>query len=176
MEDGMDIGLLLVRLVVGTTLAAHGAQKLFGWFGGPGLSGAGAGFEALGFRPGRRHALTAGAVEIAGGLLLAIGLATPLAAAIVASVMIVAAVSAHLPRGFFAQDGGFEYNLVLGVAGLAPAFTGPGALSADAVLGWQVAGGEWGAVALAIAVVGAAGQLAQRRTASPEPAASHARA
>jgi putative oxidoreductase len=115
----MDTGLLLLRLVVGTTLAAHGAQKLFGWFGGPGLAGAGVGFEALGFTPGRRHALIAGVVETGGGLLLAIGLATPLAAAIVASVMIVAAVSAHLPRGFFAQNGGFEYTLVLGASGLA---------------------------------------------------------
>ena len=173
----MDIGLLLLRLVVGTTLAAHGAQKLFGWFGGPGLAGAGTGFESLGFTPGRRHALMAGLVETAGGLALAIGLATPLAAAIVASVMIVAAVSAHLPRGFFAQNGGFEYTLVLGASGLALAFTGPGAISVDALFGWQVAGAQWGAVALAVAVVGAAGQLAQRRPApSPDHASSPARA
>ena len=173
----MDIGLLLLRLVVGTTLAAHGAQKLFGWFGGPGLAGAGAGLESLGFTPGRRHALMAGLVETGGGLLLAIGLATPLAAAIVASVMIVAAVSAHLPRGFFAQNGGFEYTLVLGTSGLVLAFTGPGTISADALLGWQVAGTQWGAAALAIAVIGAAGQLAQRRTApSSAHAASPARA
>ena len=167
----METGLLLLRVVVGATLAAHGAQKLFGWFGGPGLAGAGAGFEALGFTPGRRHALMAGLVETGGGLLLAVGLFTPLAAAIVASVMIVAAVSAHLPRGFFAQNGGFEYTLVLGVAGLTPAFTGPGRLSLDALLGWEVGNAAWGAAALAVAVVGAAGQLLQRRTA---PAASHA--
>ena len=169
----MDIGLLLLRLVVGTTLAAHGAQKLFGWFGGPGLDGAGAGFEGLGFTPGRRHALMAGVVEIGGGLLLAIGLATPLAAAVVASVMLVAAVSAHLPRGFFSQNGGFEYNLVLGVAGLTPAFTGPGRLSLDAVFGWELGNAAWGIAALAVAVVGAAGQLAQRRTApSPDHSSS----
>jgi putative oxidoreductase len=169
-DDNMDFGLLILRVVVGTTLAAHGAQKLFGWFGGPGLAGAGAGFEHLGFTPGRRHALMAGVVEVGGGLLLALGLATPLAAAVVASVMIVAAVSAHLPRGFFAQNGGYEYPLILGVAGLTLAFTGPGAISADAVLGWQVAGARWGALALAVAVIGAAGQLVQRRTA---PAADH---
>jgi putative oxidoreductase len=161
----MDIGLLLLRLVVGTTLAAHGAQKLLGWFGGPGLAAAAAGFEGLGFTPGRRHALTASVVEIGGGLLLALGLATPLAATIVASVMIVAAVSAHLPRGFFSQNGGFEYNLVLGVAGLTPAFTGPGRLSLDALLGWEFGNAAWGGAALAIAVIGAAGQLAQRRAA-----------
>ena len=167
----METGLLLLRVVVGATLAAHGAQKLFGWFGGPGLAGAGVGFEALGFTPGRRHALMAGLVETGGGLLLAAGLFTPLAAAIVASVMIVAAVSAHLPRGFFAQNGGFEYTLVLGVAGLTPAFTGPGRLSLDALFGWELGNAAWGAAALALAVVGAAGQLVQRRTA---PAASHA--
>ena len=172
----MDTGLLLLRLVVGTTLAAHGAQKLFGWFGGPGLAGAGASLESLGFAPGRRHALMAGLVETAGGLLLAIGLATPLAAAIVASVMIVAAVSAHLPRGFFAQNGGFEYTLVLGVAGLTPAFTGPGRASLDAVLGWELGNAAWGAAALALAVVGAAGQLVQRRTAPASHVSSPAQA
>src|SRR3954463_4135527 len=171
----MDLGLLFLRLVIGGTLAAHGAQKLFGWFGGPGLAGAAAGFESLGFTPGRRHALTASVVEIAGGLLLAVGLATPLAAAIVASVMIVAAVSAHLPRGFFAQNGGFEYNLVLGVAGLTPAFTGPGRLSLDAVFGWELGNAAWGVAALAVAIIGAAGQLAQRRSApSPDHASSPA--
>ena len=172
----MDIGLLLLRLVIGTTLAAHGAQKLFGWFGGPGLAGAGAGFEHLGFTPGRRHALMAGLVETGGGLLLAVGLFTPLAAAIVASVMIVAAVSAHLPRGFFAQNGGFEYTLVLGVAGLTPAFTGPGRASLDAVLGWELGNAAWGAAALALAVVGAAGQLVQRRTAPASHVSSPAQA
>jgi len=172
----VDIGLLLLRLVIGTTLAAHGAQKLFGWFGGPGLAGAGAGFEHLGFTPGRRHALMAGLVETGGGLLLAVGLFTPLAAAIVASVMIVAAVSAHLPRGFFAQNGGFEYTLVLGVAGLTPAFTGPGRASLDAALGWELGNAAWGAAALALAVVGAAGQLVQRRTAPASDVSSPAQA
>jgi putative oxidoreductase len=73
----MDTGLLLLRLTLGLTLAAHGAQKLFGWFGGLGLEATGQGLAALGFHPGRRHALVAGLVEMTGGLLLAIGLATP---------------------------------------------------------------------------------------------------
>ena len=169
----MDIGLLLLRLVVGTTLAAHGAQKLLGWFGGPGLAGAAAGFEGLGFTPGRRHALMASVVEIGGGLLLAVGLATPLAAAIVASVMIVAAVSAHLPRGFFSQNGGFEYNLVLGVAAVALAFTGAGALSVDAASGWPLSGPAWGAAAIGLALVGGAVPLAQRQR-QPAPVAAGA--
>src|SRR5258706_10489493 len=127
----MEIGLLLLRLAVGLTLAAHGAQKLFGWFGGPGLNGVGDMFGMLGFQPGRRHALMAGLVELGGGLLLALGLLTPVAAAMVFSVMLVAAVSVHIKQGFFVTSGGYEYTMVLGVVGLAVAFTGPGALSVD---------------------------------------------
>jgi putative oxidoreductase len=161
----MDLGLLLLRSTVGLVLAAHGAQKLFGWFGGPGLDATGQGFAALGFHPGRRHALTAGLVELGGGLLLALGLLTPLAAAIVLSVMLVAAISVHAKQGFFITAGGFEYNLVLGVAGLVLAFTGPGALSLDALGGLTVSGALWGALALLVGGLGAAVQLAQRRTA-----------
>src|SRR5215217_5487363 len=119
----MDIGLLLLRLVIGLTLAAHGAQKLFGWFGGYGLTATGQFMEGLGFHPGRRHALMAGLVEFAGGLLLALGMATPIGAALVASVMVVAAATAHVKNGFFATSGGYEYNLVLGAAAIALAFT-----------------------------------------------------
>jgi putative oxidoreductase len=165
--DDMAIGLLLLRLTVGLTLAAHGAQKLFGWFGGPGLDAAGQGLAGLGFHPGRRHALMAGLVETAGGLLLALGLFTPAAAAIVFSVMIVAAVSAHVRQGFFAHQGGFEYNLVLGVAGLTVAFTGPGTLSLDALIGAPMGGAAWGVAAFAVGVIGSTLQLAQRRPAPP---------
>src|SRR5687768_59577 len=97
----MDLGLFLLRLTVGLTLAAHGAQKLLGWFGGYGVAGTAQWLESVGFYPGRRHAVLAGLVEIGGGLLLAFGAASPLAAAIVASVMVVAAVTAHLKNGFF---------------------------------------------------------------------------
>ena len=128
----MDIGLLLLRLTVGLTLAAHGARKLFGWFGGPGLDAIGQLFVTLGFHPGRRHALIAGLVETGGGLLLALGFLTPAAAAAAFSVMRVAGASVHLNQGFFVTSGGYEYTLVLGVAGLTVAFTGPGSLSLDA--------------------------------------------
>src|SRR5437660_12853981 len=104
----MDIGLLLLRLTTGLTLAAHGAQKLFGWFGGPGLSSTAQFFEVLGFPPGRRHALMAGLVEIGGGPLLALGFVTPFAAAPIVRVMLLAALSVHLKNGFFAQTGGYE--------------------------------------------------------------------
>src|SRR5512135_1192075 len=109
----MEIGLLVLRLVVGLTMAAHGGQKLFGWFGGYGLSGTGGFLESLGFRPGRVHAALAGLAELGGGLLLALGLLTPLGSALVLAVMVVAVGSVHLPKGFFVSDGGAEYNLVI---------------------------------------------------------------
>src|SRR5229473_732774 len=161
----MDIGLLLLRLTVGLTLAAHGTQKLFGWFGGPGLDGTGKALAMLGFQ-GRRHALMAGLVEAGGGVLLAVGFLTPAAAALVVSVMFVAAVSAHIKQGFFMSSGGYEYTLVLGVAGLTVAFTGPGALSLDALVGYSMSGALWGVAALFVGLVGGAIQLAQR---SPAP-------
>jgi putative oxidoreductase len=161
----MDMGLLVLRLTVGVTLAAHGAQKLFGWFGGPGLDATGQGLAMLGFHPGRRHALTAGWVETLGGLLLALGFLTPLAAAVVLSVMFVAGVSAHGKKGFFIHTGGFEYTLVLGMAGLTLAFTGPGALSVDAQAGLSASGALWGLAALVAGLSGGLLQLTQRRVA-----------
>ncbi len=158
----MDIGLLLLRLTIGLTLAAHGSQKLFGWFGGHGLEGTAKALETLGFYPGRRHALMAGLVETGGGVLLALGFLTPAAAAVVFSVMFVAGVSAHLKQGFFAMSGGYEYTLVLGVAGLTVAFTGPGALSLDALFGYTMSGAWWGAAALFVGLAGGTLQLAQR--------------
>jgi len=159
----MEIGLLLLRVTVGLTMAAHGSQKLFGWFGGYGLEKTGHAFESLGYHPGKRHALMAGLVEFGGGLLLALGLLTPIGAALVASVMVVAAITAHVKQGFFIMSGGYEYNLVLGVAAAALAFTGPGVLSIDALLGLSLSGTAWGIGALLVGVLGAAGQLAQRR-------------
>ena len=170
----MDLGIFLLRIVVGLTLAAHGAQKLFGWFGGPGLDKAGQGMAMLGFQPGRRSAFRAGIVETAGGALLALGLFTPLAGTLVASVMLVAAVSAHLKKGFFLESGGFEYTLVLGAAGISVALTGPGALSIDALLGISVNGAVWGLGAVVAAAAGGAIQLSQRRYPSPPQVAAAA--
>lgn len=158
----MDFGILILRLTVGLTLAAHGSQKLFGWFGGYGLDGTGQFMEALGFRPGRRHALAASLVEIVGGLLLAVGFLTPIGAALIASVMLVAAATVHAKNGFFITSQGYEFNLLIGVAALSVAFTGPGALSLDAAIGYAPAGFAWGVGAAVVAVLGALGQLAQR--------------
>src|SRR5215510_1402396 len=157
----MDVVILLFRMTVGLAFAAHGGQKIFAWFGGYGPDGTGQFMEALGFRPGRRHALAAGFVELAGGLLLALGVLTPLAAALIASVMVVAAVTVHWKNGFFAPSG-YELNLVLGVAALTVAFTGPGAFSVDGVAGYARGGIAWGIGTVVVAVVGAIGQLAQR--------------
>jgi putative oxidoreductase len=159
----MDFGILLLRAVVGITLAAHGAQKLFGWFGGHGLDGTGKFMTMLGFQPGRRHALMAGLAEGVGGILLALGFLTPVGAALGASVMLVAAVTTHATNGFFNSSGGFEYNLVLGIGALSIAFIGPGAASIDALLGYSPSGAVWGSAAALLAAIGTAGQLAQRR-------------
>ena len=166
----MDFGLLILRFVVGLTIAAHGAQKLFGWFGGYGLDGTGQFMETLGFYPGRRHAALAGLTEAGGGVLLALGLLTPLGAAFVASVMLVATITVHQKNGFFASGGGYEYNLVLAAAALSVAFSGPGVLSLDALLGYSFAGTLWGIGAIVVAVLGALVQLAQRH---PSAAAGH---
>ena len=159
----MNIGLLLLRLAVGLTIAAHGAQMLSGWFGGQGLAKTGQLFEALGFRPGRSYALLAALAEIGGGVLLASGLATPLSAAIIFGVMIVAAFSAHLKQGFFITSGGFEYTFVLSVAALTLAFTGPGSLSLDAILGLSWSGVLCGLGAMVVGILASILPLAQRR-------------
>ena len=157
----MDIGLLLIRVVLGGTMAAHGAQKLLGLFGGGGLAGTGAFLESLGFRPGRRHAEMAGVAEIACGGLLAAGALTPFAAAGFIGLMIVAAVTVN-HRSFFITQGGFEYNLVLGAVAAGIAFTGPGFVSVDRLLDLDMRGVGWGALAILIGVAAAAAQLATR--------------
>lgn len=161
----MDIGMLLLRVTVGLAMAVHGSQKVFGWFGGYGLAGTGQFMETLGFRPGRRHALAAGVVELVGGLLFALGFLTPLAAVLIASVMIVAAATVHWKNGFLITSNGYEYNLVLGIVALSVAFAGPGAISIDHLAGLTFSGGGWGAGVAALAIVGAIGQLAQRQAA-----------
>jgi putative oxidoreductase len=172
----LSAGLLAARLVLGSLMAAHGAQKLFGWFGGPGLRGTAAGMEHLGFRPGLPFALAAGATEVASGVLVALGLLGPVGPALMVSVMLVAAVSAHLKNGLWAQNGGYEMALLYGAVAVALAFTGFGAWSADAALGLS---GLWtpafAGTALAAGVAGGAANLLARRPA-PAVAAGDAHA
>jgi putative oxidoreductase len=160
----MDLGLLILRVVVGLTLAAHGSQKLFGWFGGYGIAGTGSFLEQLGFRPGKVQAFFAGMAEAGGGLLLAAGLLTPFAAAAIVSVMFVAAMTVHREKGFFVQNGGLEYPMTLGTIATAVAFIGPGALSFDHALGLAWQGESWGLAALGAGLLmGAAPLLARKK-------------
>jgi len=163
----MEIGLLVLRVALGLTLAAHGAQKLFGWFGGFGLKGTGQWLESIGMVPGRVQALFAGLAETGGGLLLALGLLTPLAAGVVVAVMLVAVGTVHLKAGFWATKGGYEYNLLIAIAALSLAFTGAGALSLDAALGLPFAGARWGLLALAAGVIGGVLPLVTRKHTAP---------
>ncbi|MCW2546138.1 MAG: RpiR family transcriptional regulator [Mycobacterium sp.] len=165
-----DLGLLALRAGVGGTLFAHGAQKLFGWFGGSGLSGTGAMFDQIGFKPGKTNALAAGLGEAGGGALLALGLATPAAGAAVAGTMAVAA-SMHAPQGFFSNKGGLEFPAVLGVAAAALALTGPGELSVDRLLGHR-ANRSWMRIALALAPPAATLVIIRRRNAVAAAAAT----
>lgn len=158
----MEFGLLLVRLVVGLTIAAYGAQKLFGVFGGPGLRGTEDFLDSLGFRPDRFHAWGLGVAEFGGGLLLALGWLTPLGAAAVLGVMVAAILTVHASKGFFVSDGGVEHPLLVGAVAAGLAFTGPGELSVDSALGWALHGAEWGLVAVAAGILAAAAVLVAR--------------
>jgi putative oxidoreductase len=135
----MDTALLLLRLVIGLYLAGHGAQKLFGWFGGPGLQGTITGMGShLGFRPPWLWATTATLAELGGGLLLALGLASPLGPIAIASAMVPAIVVAHWSSGPWGTKGGYELALTNLAAAIALALTGPGRFSFDAVLGFTL--------------------------------------
>jgi len=130
-----DLGLLLVRIIIGLAMAAHGSQKLFGWFGGYGLKGTGHFMESLGFRPGVAFATLSGLGEFAGGLLVLFGFLGPIGPAIVIAVMTVAIMTVHLQKGFWAANGGYELNLVYIAGALAAAFTSSSLLTLDSALG-----------------------------------------
>ena len=149
----MSTGLLILRLVIGLLLAAHGAQKLFGWFGGYGIAGTGGWLESIGFKPGKAMAVVTGLAELAGGLALAVGLLTPLAAAVVIGTMAVAAWT-HAAAGLWASNGGYELPLIIGAAAAALAFTGAGDFSLDNALGLTFGTG-YAVAALALGLVAA---------------------
>ena len=125
---------LILRVPVGLILAAHGAQKLFGWFGGNGLAGTAGWLSSMGMEPGFLMAILAGGAEFFGGLALVLGLLTRPAALVAAFTMLVAIFSVHINNGLFVADGGYEYALVLMVASIALVIQGGGYLSMDNAL------------------------------------------
>ncbi len=166
----VDLVLLIVRVIVGLGFAAHGAQKLFGLFGGYGLAGTGGYFESQGWKPGNVFAAAAGASELIGGVLVALGLIGPVGPMFVIAPMIVA-ISVHWPAGFFGQNGGYELALLYALFGVAFAFVGFGAYSIDAVAGLQpfftplVDG-----IAVVLGIIGGLANVAIRRKPAPVPA------
>ena len=162
----MTTALLIARLLLGGALFAHGAQKLFGWFGGYGIKGTGGFFESIGFRPGALFAVAAGLGEAGGGLLTALGLGGPIGPALIIMVMIVATLSVHAPKGFWAANGGYELPAMNVAAALTLAFVGFGGFSLDAAFGisnvWNDSA-RW--IVVGVAVVLALGNMAVRRTA-----------
>jgi putative oxidoreductase len=159
----LSIGLLVVRVVVGLIMAAHGASKLLGWFGGYGLRGTGEFFVQLGFQPGRAFAAAASLSEIISGLLVALGFLGPIGPALMVSVMIVATLTVHLGQGLFAPKG-IEVPLLYAAAAFGLALTGFGEYSVDALLG---VAGRWSAgftwIVLVLGAAGAFVNLALRR-------------
>lgn len=161
----MDAGILIARVMLGLAIGAHGAQKVFGWFGGHGLKGTGAFFESLGFRPGPVFALAAGLAESVGGFLTAAGLLGPVGPALIVLVMLVAMLAVHWPHGFFASSNGIELPLMYLTAALFAAFAGPGAYSLDRLLGLDTLGEPVTAgMAITVAVPMALVNVALRRS------------
>ena len=131
----IGVGLLVLRLVLGVIFIGHGAQKVFGSFGGPGLKGTAGFFEQLGIKPPYLMVVLAGLAEVVGGILVILGFLTPLATLALIVVMIVAVLTVHLKNGFFVTNGGYEFNLALAGMALTLLIVGAGAYSLDSALG-----------------------------------------
>ena len=161
----LDLAFLIARVLIGLLMAAHGAQKLFGWFGGHGLKRTGEFFGQLGFHPARLFATAAALGEFSSGLLIALGLFGPVGPALLLAVMVVAAISVHWRNGLFATANGIELPLLYSIAALRFALTGPGRYSLDSAFGFRWAWTPsviW--IALAGGVLGGLLNLALRRS------------
>jgi putative oxidoreductase len=160
----MTLGLLVLRAIVGLLLVGHGAQKLFGVWGGSGLEGTGGFFQQLRLHPGRPMAFMAGASELGGGLLIALGLLTPVGALLITATMVTAIATVHFAKGIWSTAGGYEYNLVLIAVVFALSAIGAGNWSLDHALGLSMAGDGWAIGELALAIAGGLGAVAVGRT------------
>jgi putative oxidoreductase len=159
----MNIGLLILRVVVGALFMGHGLQKLFGWFGGHGIEGTAGAMQSLRYRNGRGAALVAGLTETVSGVMLALGFLTPLAASGVIGMMVSASVTVHARNGLWNANGGFELPLVYAAVAATLAFTGPGAFSLDRLFGFDLSGTAFGIGALVLGIGAALIGLALRR-------------
>ena len=169
--ETFDIGLLLLRLAVGLTFAAHGAQKVFGWWGGPGFAKWKGAMAGMGFRPVTLFAAVSAGVELVGGLALAAGFLTPLAGAALIAQSVVIIGQVHWQNGFFNTKGGYEFPLTLGIAVAAITLIGAGAWSVDAAIGLTVEPAVSVAFVIAALVAGLVALAIPRVTASTERAA-----
>lgn len=163
-----DLGFLLVRFIVGLAIAAHGAQKLFGWFGGYGIKGTGRFFQSLGFRPGTLFATASGLSETLGGLLIVFGLFGPAGPMLVIATMVVAIFSVHIKNGFWQASNGYELNTLYIAGSIAIAFAPLSAYSLDGMLGLSAL--HQGVLIWAALGLGVLGGLANLLLRRPEPA------
>ena len=159
-----DLGLLMLRVGVGASCFSHGAQKLFGWFGGGGVAQTAEAMSSMGFEPGERSAWAAGVLETAGGAMLALGLATGPVGAALTGDMIVAS-SVHAPNGFFNTNGGFELPITYALVGSTFAMTGPGRFSIDHLTG-EALNRPWMRVVALVGALAAAAFLVSTRSAT----------
>jgi len=158
----MNVGLLIVRIVVGGLFVGHGTQKLFGWWGGNGLKGTGGWLDSLGYRPGTTMAALAGVAEAGDGLLLVLGLITPLGAAAVIGVMVNAMLAVHVQHGMWNSDGGAEFPLTMATVAAMLGFTGPGRFSLDRAMGLDLSGIVWGLLTVLVGIMGGIALFAYR--------------
>jgi putative oxidoreductase len=161
------LGLLILRLVVGLIVAAHGAQKLFGWWGGPGMSRWAESVEKLRIRPAKPWAWVAALSEFGGGLLLALGLLSPIGSLAVIGAMVVAIATVHLNKGFWIAKGGYEFNLAIIGGAATIAVAGPGAYSLDNALGIHLPEPVSLIIGTIALIIGVTGTLASRKQAKP---------
>jgi putative oxidoreductase len=136
--DTNVLALFILQLGIGLTFAAHGAQKVFGWWNGPGLAGWQGAMERMGYRPARLFALVSALIELVGGLLLAVGFLTPVVAAVLVAQTVVIIGQAHWSNGFFSTSSGFEFPMVLGIGAAALGLASPTPVSVDALVGLSV--------------------------------------